>query len=190
MNNTKKYIDKHIEEIIKTFSSSIENVDDLVDIILTTKNKIFFTGVGKNGHVASKAASTFNSVGIQVLFINPVDAVHGDMGLIDTDDIIVAVSKSGDTDELLCFLKNAIERTKNIWVIHSKKNNKSLNFSYKDIYVPIEKEVDYLEIVPTVSIAAYTILLQSIACSITEIKKLNLKEFQKNHPGGSLGKLK
>ncbi|NBW20991.1 MAG: SIS domain-containing protein [Caulobacteraceae bacterium] len=190
MNNVKKYIDKHIEEITKIFSFDIKNLTEFTNTILNCKNKIFFTGIGKNGHVASKAASTFNSIGTQIFFINPVDAVHGDMGLIEDNDVIVIISKSGNTEELICFLENVINRTQNIWLIHSNQNNKSLKYCYKDIFIPIEREADYLELVPTISIAAYTILLQSIACSITEINHLTLSKFQSNHPGGSLGKIK
>ena len=78
---------------------------------LESKGKIFFTGVGKNGHVAAKAASTFSSIGLPCFYINPVDSVHGDMGVINQDDIIVAISKGGNTEELIHFLHH-VKHTK------------------------------------------------------------------------------
>lgn len=190
MNQLNTYISNHITQLNYIFSHNIKNIEDLQNNILNCKNKIFFTGIGKNGHVASMAASTFNSIGTQIFYINPVDAVHGDMGMVSNDDMVVIISKSGNTEEVIAFLNTLINRTQNIWLIHSNKNNNILKYCYKDIFIPIEKEVDYLGIVPTISIITYITLLQSIACGIAEAKKLNLSDFQKNHPGGSLGKIK
>jgi arabinose-5-phosphate isomerase len=127
MNN---YFNKYFLNHIDGFSYFLENVNDveifnLIQFLNKPHRNIFFTGIGKNGHVAAKAASTFNSMGIRVFFINPVDAVHGDMGLIDKDDIILAISKSGNTEELLWFLKNAKDRTDNIFLIHSNSCSQS-----------------------------------------------------------------
>lgn len=188
------YIYKHLSEIDNAFLSiSNDTLIQITEAILNNNlknNKLFFTGIGKNGHVASKAASTFNSIGIPVIYINPVDAVHGDIGLIHNNDMIIAISKSGNTDELILFLNKANQRTDNIWLIHSNKNNNSIKYCYNDIFIEVKNEADHLNIIPTVSISVYTILLQSIACAIADGKNLTLQQFVKNHPGGSLGKLK
>ena len=159
-------------------------------LLLESKGKIFFTGVGKNGHVAAKAASTFSSIGLPCFYINPVDSVHGDMGVINEDDIIVAISKSGNTEELIHFLHHVKHKNCKIVSLHSNPNNNSLDYCYLDIDLHADEEADNLNIVPTSSIAVFTVFLQSIACEIADIKDLSLEEFVSNHPGGSIGQIK
>jgi len=114
--------------------------------------------------------------------------VHGDVGVVSENDVIIAITKSGNTEELLNFLFHVSKRTKNICVLHSNKGNKSLEFSEFDLYVEINDEADHLNKVPTVSIAVYTIILQSVSCALAEEHGLDLKSFVFNHPGGSIGK--
>ena len=103
----KSFYKAHINTIEKSLLSlNMDEADLFVDLILNCKGKIFFTGVGKNGHVAAKAASTFSSIGVPCFYINPVDSVHGDMGVIDSKDLLIAISKSGNTEELINFLHN------------------------------------------------------------------------------------
>jgi len=180
---------------IDTLQHSLDNIDytksyKLVDILLNTKGKIFFTGVGKNGHVAAKAASTFSSIGLPCFYINPVDSVHGDMGVINYKDTLIAISKSGNTEELIHFLHHVKHKDCKIISIHSNPNNNSINYSYLDINLKVDREADHLDIVPTSSIAVFTVFLQSIACEISAIKTLTLEKFVSNHPGGSIGQIK
>jgi len=184
-----KIFKKHLDGI--EFALKSIKHEDMVKFVSYFKKpnvNIFLTGIGKNGHVASKAVSTLNSMGVKVFFINPVDAVHGDVGVISENDIIIAISKSGNTEELLNFLSHVNKRTKHICILHSNKNNKSLEFSEFDLYVEIENEADHLNKVPTISIAVYTIILQSVSCVIAEENGLDLKSFVFNHPGGTIGK--
>ena len=185
------FVQRHIDAI----KHSMRNVESekiycLLYLLLETKGKIFFTGVGKNGHVAAKAASTFSSIGLPCFYINPVDSVHGDMGVINDDDIIVAISKSGNTEELIHFLHHVKYKNCKIVSLHSNPNNNSLDYSYLDIDLHVDVEADHLDIVPTCSIAVFTVFLQSIACEISAINKLTLEEFVTNHPGGSIGQTK
>ena len=184
------YYQKHISVL----AESMEWIDSItahefVDLLLNCKGKIFFTGVGKNGHVAAKATSTFSSIGVPCFFINPVDSVHGDMGVINKGDILVAISKSGNTEELIHFLKHVEHKNCKIVSIHSNKNNKSLEYSSMDIDLKVRMEADHLNIVPTCSIAVFTVFLQSVACEISQRNELTLEQFVKNHPGGSIGKV-
>jgi len=191
MGNFKTFFKKHIDEINLAMLTIDDNlVDDLVTYIKQPHRNLFITGIGKNGHVAAKAASTFNSMGIKIFYINPVDAVHGDMGIISEDDIIIAISKTGNTNELEIFLHHVSQRTKNICLIHSNKNNKCLQYCNNDFYIEIVNEADHLNKVPTVSIAVYTIFLQSISCVLASENNLDLKTFIFNHPGGSIGQTK
>ena len=185
---------EHYKKHIDVLAESMELIDpikayEFVDLLLSCKGKIFFTGVGKNGHVAAKATSTFSSIGLPCFFINPVDSVHGDMGVINKGDILVAISKSGNTEELIHFLKHVEHKNCKIVSIHSNRNNKSLEYSSMDIDLKVRMEADHLNIVPTCSIAVFTVFLQSVACEISQRKELTLEQFVKNHPGGSIGKV-
>ena len=184
------YYRTHIDVIQESLQSlDLSKVDEFVDLLLNCKGKIFFTGVGKNGHVAAKATSTFSSIGVSCFFIDPVDSVHGDMGVINEEDILIAVSKSGNTEELIHFLKHVKYKKCKIISIHSNPGNKSLKYSSLDINLNVRKEADHLNIVPTCSIAVFTVFLQSVACEISQRKELTLEQFVKNHPGGSIGKV-
>lgn len=187
--SVKDFYRSHITSIQASFDHLEESkINQLVDLILECRGKILFTGIGKNGHVAAKAASTMSSIGIPCFFINAVDSVHGDMGVIGEDDLLIAVSKSGNTDELITFLRHVNHKNCKIVSIHSNDNNQSKKYSHIDINLHVDKEADHLNIVPTSSIAIFTIFLQSLACEISRIKKLTIEQFVKNHPGGSIGK--
>lgn len=184
------FIQKHIQDINESFKNlDINQINLLEDLIVKNKGRVFFTGVGKNGHVMAKASSTFNSMGIPTDFINPVDAVHGDLGKIKSDDLIIALSKSGNTDELINFLSKVLKKTKNTFLIHSNEKNESLNFVKNSLYIPVNGESDHLNVIPTSSIVIYTIIMQSISCNIANKNKLQISDFVINHPGGTLGKL-
>lgn len=186
-----KYLNKHVDEIIKTFIDvDKKKINKLLDYFRHKSGNVFLTGVGKNGHVAAKAVSTLNSMGIKVFYINPVDAVHGDVGIVSDKDVIIAISKSGNTDEMVNFLHHVSKRTKHICLIHSNNGNESLEYTEFDLYISINHEADHLNKVPTVSIAVYTILLQSISCLLAEENNLDMKSFVFNHPGGTIGKTK
>ena len=185
------FVQRHIDAV----KHSMRNVESekiycFLYLLLEAKGKIFFTGVGKNGHVAAKAASTFSSIGLPCFYINPVDSVHGDMGVINSKDLIIAVSKSGNTEELVNFLHHVHPKECTVVSIHSNPGNKSLVYSNLNINLHIEREAGHLNIVPTSSIAVFTIFLQSVACEISKRKELTLRQFVENHPGGSIGKTK
>ena len=189
--SVKSFYKAHIDTIEKSLLSlDFDDANLFVDLILNCKGKVFLTGVGKNGHVAAKAASTFSSIGVPCFYLNPVDSVHGDMGVIDKDDLLIAISKSGNTEELINFLDHVDHKDCTIVSIHSNQGNKSLSYSNLNINLQVYREADHLNIVPTCSIAIFTIFLQSVACEISKRKELTLKAFVTNHPGGTIGKTK
>jgi len=188
--SVKNFYKKHIDSIQESFLLLDDSkIEQFLSFIIDCKGKIFFTGVGKNGHVAAKATSTFSSIGIPCFFINSVDSVHGDMGVINENDLLISISKSGNTEELINFLHHVYDKNCKIISIHSNKTNQSQKYSCLDIDLHVSREADHLNVVPTSSIAIFTIFLQSIACEICKRKNFTLKEFVKNHPGGTIGKL-
>lgn len=187
--SVKSFYKNHIDSIITSYDYLEEHkIEDLVNLILNCKGKILFTGIGKNGHVAAKATSTMSSIGVSCFFIDAVDSVHGDMGVISENDLLIAVSKSGNTEELINFLYHVNHKNCKIVLIHSNNGNESQKYSYLNINLYVNQEADHLNIVPTSSIAIFTIFLQSIACEISRRKNLTLEQFIHNHPGGSIGK--
>jgi arabinose-5-phosphate isomerase len=185
------YYKAHINSIINTFEKlDCSKIEQLIDLIQNCNGNVLFTGVGKNGHVAAKASSTFCSIGIRSFFLNPVDSVHGDMGAVNENDLLILITKSGNTDELITFLKFFERKKCKIISLHSNQLNQSLKYSFMDINLHVDKEADDLNTIPTSSIAIFTIFLQSIACELAHRTGLTLEEFVFNHPGGSIGKLK
>ena len=187
--SVKNFYKNHIDSIVTSYDYLEEHkIEDLVNLILNCKGKILFTGIGKNGHVAAKATSTMSSIGVPCFFIDAVDSVHGDMGVISENDLLIAVSKSGNTEELINFLYHVNRKNCKIVLVHSNNGNESKKYSVLDINLHVNREADHLNIVPTSSIAIFTIFLQSIACEISRRKNLTLEQFIHNHPGGSIGK--
>jgi len=187
--SVKDFYKSHIESIQTSYDSlEDKKIEKFIDLMLNCRGKILFTGIGKNGHVAAKATSTISSIGLPCFFIDAVDSVHGDMGVVDENDLLIAISKSGNTDELINFLHHVNYKNCKIVSIHSNDGNQSQKYCCLDINLHVDKEADYLNIVPTSSIAIFTIFLQSIACEISRRKNLTLKQFVQNHPGGSIGK--
>lgn len=188
--SVRDYAIRQAETALNSFRSLDDaEVEAFVSALAADGRRIFFSGVGKNGHVASKASSTFNSIGVRTTYINPVDAVHGDLGMMSEGDMVVAVSKSGSTDELIRFLDHCSRRASDIWLLHSNRGNESLKYAKHEIYLEVDSEADHLNLVPTSSIVAYVMFMQAVACEIAARRNLDLQGFVRNHPGGSIGRL-
>lgn len=178
---------------IKNIEKSLVDVspERVIKLISSRQGSLFFAGVGKNSHVASITASTFSSIGIRSFCMDPVDAVHGDMGNITEKDIVVAISKSGNTEELIVFLKN-LKKTKpstKVIAIHSNKKADVKKYASEDLFINIQIEIDEDNIVPTSSLVSYILILQNIGYYIAKKEGYRLADFKNNHPGGSIGKL-
>jgi len=158
--------------------------------LIKDKKCLYFSGVGKNYHIANIISSTFNSLTIRSICVDPVHSVHGDMGVIEDESTIILISKSGNTDELCFFCEKIKSRNCNskIILLHSNNSAKLKKYSNFDLYVPFLEECDPWNRVPTCSLICYLIVLHSIAMEIVEYKQVTVKEFYKNHPGGDIGK--
>ena len=172
--------------------SLIPRLDDsflrAVEAIRDCKGKIVVTGVGKSGHIGSKIAATLASTGTPAFFLNPLDAYHGDLGMLSSDDLVLAISYSGTTEELLRFLP--LIQAKHITIIGMSGNAESLLARYSDIHlnVAVEKEADPLNLVPTASTTATLALGDALACALMEAKHFQPTDFARLHPGGDLGR--
>jgi arabinose-5-phosphate isomerase len=159
-----------------------------VDLIYNCKGKLIITGIGKSGHIGAKIAATLASTGTPSFFLNPVDALHGDLGMIDERDIVLAISHSGQTDELLQIIPFLTKR--NIPLIGMSGNPNSLlaQYSICHITVTVSKEACPLNLAPTSSTTAAMAMGDAITCALINKRNFQATDYANFHPGGNLGK--
>lgn len=177
-----------------TLDSAISNLDEekvqnLINIINNTNRNLFFCGIGKNAYVSKHIVATYNSLSIQSYFIDPVDAIHGDMGILKDGDVLIILTKSGNTQEIIDFVDKINKNVTKI-LIHSNEKSILKNKVDHDIFLKIETEIDQSNIVPTSSLITYLAFLQSLSIEVIERRNFKINNFFDNHPGGSIGKIK
>ena len=184
------------KEVIKLQSDSIKNLVDLIDenfenaikLILDSKGRVVVTGIGKSAIIANKIVATLNSTGTPAIFMHAADAIHGDLGIIKKDDVIICISKSGNTPEikdLVPFLNmnnNPLISITGDVNSFLAKNSAVVLSSYVDI------EVCPNNLAPTNSTTAQLVIGDALAVTLVKIKGFTSNDFAKFHPGGSLGK--
>ena len=165
-----------------------ENFLRAVQLIRDCKGKIVVTGVGKSGHIGSKIAATLASTGTPAFFLNPLDAYHGDLGMLGSDDLVLAISYSGATEALLRFLP--LIQAKRITIIGMSSNPSSLLAQYAAVHlnIAVEREADPLNLVPTSSTTVTLALGDALACALIEAAHFQPSDFAMLHPGGDLGR--
>ena len=176
-------------EELKAFSKSKNfNVEELCTNISNCKGKIFITGVGKSGHIANKFAATLSSTGTPSFFIHPAEALHGDLGMIEKNDAILAISKSGESKEI-CDLIPAIKMKKiDLFSITENVNSTIARASVTHILVKVKREACPNDLAPTSSTTVTLALGDAIAVALLKSKGFTSEDFAKSHPGGKLGK--
>ena len=166
-----------------------ENFSKAVDLVYNCKGKLIVTGVGKSGHVGEKIAATLASLGTPSFFLNPLDAYHGDLGMIAEGDVVMAISYSGNTDELLRFIPLLIDR--NIPIIGVSSNPQSLLGQYSTCHlnIKVDHEADPLNLAPTSSATTTMAMGDALACALVHLRNFKPNDFAQFHPGGTLGKM-
>ena len=164
------------------------NFEDAVELIYRCHGKVIVTGVGKSGHIGAKIAATLSSTGTPSFFINPLDVYHGDLGVMTRDDVVLAISNSGQTDELLRFIPMVLHM--DIPIIGMSGNPDSLLAKYSTchINVSVDKEACPLNLAPTSSTTATLAMGDAIAVALMEKRNFKPQDFAQFHPGGELGK--
>lgn len=165
-----------------------ENFDHAVDLIYHCKGKVIVTGVGKSGNIGAKIAATLSSTGTPAFFTNPLDVYHGDLGVMTPDDVVLAMSNSGQTDELLRFIPMVLHM--NIPIIGMSGNENSLlaKYSTAHLKVKVEKEACPLNLAPTSSTTAALVMGDALAVALMRVRDFKPRDFAQFHPGGELGK--
>ena len=162
--------------------------DRAVELIMQCKGKVIVTGVGKSGHIGAKIAATLASTGTPSFFINPLDVYHGDLGVMANGDVVVAISNSGQTDELLRFIPMVLHF--GIPIIAMSGNPQSLLAKYSTCHlnVSVKKEACPLNLAPTSSTTATLVMGDALAVALMERRNFKPQDFAQFHPGGELGK--
>ena len=165
-----------------------KNFLNAIDIILSTKGKLIITGVGKSGLVGAKMAATFASTGTSSFFLHPTEALHGDLGMIGKEDTLLAISSSGESEELTKILPH-IKRF-DIPLIGLTSDKDSSLGRYADVVldISVEKEACPLGIAPTTSTTLTMALGDALAVALMEYRGFKKEDFASFHPGGTLGK--
>ena len=173
-----------LEEISKNLDYSFVNA---VELILNTKGRVVVTGVGKSGIIGRKISATLSSTGTPSFFLHPVEALHGDLGMVTPEDILLAISYSGNTLEV-CELASILKK-RNLKIISFTGNLESQLAKLSNVVVntKIPKEACSFNLAPTTSTTATLALGDALAICLFELKGLGSEDFRKNHPGGSLG---
>lgn len=165
-----------------------ETFDQAIELIYKCKGHVVVSGVGKSGHVAAKIAATFASTGTPAFYVNPLDALHGDLGMIMPDDIALLISNSGNSDEILHIVSCLEDRHNKI--VSMTGNPESLLAKHSDFHIPVsvEKEACPLGLAPTSSTTAAMAMGDAIACALMEKRRFKERDFAMFHPAGTLGK--
>lgn len=180
--------DKEIKALIDTRDSLDGSFSLFVDEIEKCKGRIIFSGMGKSGHIARKITATMQSLGIKSYFMHPAEALHGDLGMVTGDDIIIAISNSGETDELINLIPTINKVGAELLCITGRRNSTLERNSRMAIVLPPIEEAYLGSLVPTSSTTATLALGDALAVAVAKERKFEAEEFSVFHPKGMLGK--
>lgn len=152
------------------------------------KGKIIVMGLGKSGHIADKIAATFASTGTPAFFIHPSEAIHGGLGMIDKEDVVLILSNSGETEEIVSLIPIIKKMGITIIALTGNKKSKLSNEANIHVNVEVKEEACPMNLAPTASTTAALAMGDAIAVALLEKKGFTKEDFAKSHPGGSLGK--
>tara|TARA_S200000501_G_scaffold188456_1_gene177275 strand:+ start:710 stop:1675 length:966 start_codon:yes stop_codon:yes gene_type:complete len=192
----KKSIIEFAKEVIKLQSESINNISKYIDenfekaiqIILKSTGRVVVTGIGKSAIIANKIVATLNSTGTPSIFMHAADAIHGDLGIIKRDDVIICISKSGNTPEIKELVPFIKMNNNQLIAITGDKSSFLAKNSSVILNSFVEVEVCPNNLAPTNSTTAQLVIGDAIAVTLVKIKGFTKNDFAKFHPGGNLGK--
>ncbi len=178
-----------IEKLAQNLDSSLGKIfEEVIASILRIDGRVILTGMGKSGHIAKKIAATFASTGTPSFFIHPAEASHGDMGMLTSDDLVIALSKSGNTAELQDILHFCARYNLPLVAITENANSPLAKHAKFLLQLPAEKEACPLGAAPTTSTTLMLALGDALAVSLLDARGFTAQDFNTYHPGGTLGK--
>ena len=184
----KRVLDIESKAISELKNHLDEDFESACNACIQCKGKIIVMGVGKSGHIADKIAATFASTGTPSFFVSPSEALHGDLGMIDQNDIIIALSNSGESQEIIELLPVLKKMKIPIISLTGNSESKLAKASDSHINVSVKEEACPMNLAPTASTTAALAMGDAIAVALLEKKGFSEEDFAKSHPGGTLGK--
>ncbi len=188
---------KYFEKLLSIIDTSIHSIDEkafntlVEDCVGALKkgNKIIVSGLGKNVPICEKFVGSMSSLGLNAQFLHTNSAVHGDMGIVKDDDVIIILTKSGETEESI-YLSRLLKNRKAIqWLLTFEQESTLTKEIEKCLILDLEHEGDMWNIMPNNSTTLNLIVLQAVAMQVAEKMGLTIEDFKRNHPGGHIGEL-
>lgn len=184
----KKIFDIELEAVKSVRDSLDEKFGQIAKTLINCKGKVIFTGMGKPGHIAKKLAATFASLGTSSFCLHPAEALHGDLGMVSKDDVVVAISFSGESEEIVRILPNIKKIQATLIGISGNPNSTLIKESDIAYVLPPIEEACYMKLAPTSSTTAVLVLGDALAVVCAKQKAFTKKDFALFHPAGALGK--
>lgn len=161
---------------------------DAVDLVLNCRGRLIISGVGKSGHIGRKLAATFASTGTPAFFVHAAEAAHGDLGMITADDVVLAISYSGETNELLTIVPTLKREGARLIAMTGNVNSSLARYSDIHLNCHVQREACPLNLAPTASTTATLALGDALAIACLSAKGFTKEDFARSHPGGALGR--
>lgn len=165
-----------------------ENFENAVQLILACNGRVVVSGMGKSGHIGGKIAATFASTGTPAFFMHPAEASHGDLGMITNGDVVIALSNSGESEEILNIIPTIKRLGAKIISITGKATSTLAKESHIHLSAEVSQEACPLGLAPTASTTAALALGDALAVCVLDYREFSAEDFAKSHPGGSLGR--
>ncbi len=188
---------KHFKQQVDLINEAYKMFDDvcseelLHDCIKAIKEgkSIIATALGKNVPICEKFVGTLNSLSINAHFMHTNSAIHGDLGKVEEGDVVIVLSKSGETEETIHLCHLLKERGTKNWLLTGKKDTSAEKLTHKSIIFDISQEGDPWNLVPNNSSVTFLVFLQALCMELIDRLPVKLEDFKKNHPGGNIGKI-
>ena len=188
INYAKEIFDSEIEELKIVREKIDSEMIDVVNIILESKGKVVVTGIGKSGLIGKKIAATLASTGTYAVFMNSAEGLHGDLGMISKDDVVLAISNSGNSDEIVAILPSIKKIGAKIVAITGNRNSKLGRAADKILNIGVKREGCPLNLAPMSSTTSTLVMGDALAAILIKMRDFKPENFALYHPGGSLGK--
>ncbi|PZP50256.1 MAG: D-arabinose 5-phosphate isomerase [Pseudopedobacter saltans] len=184
----KQVFAEEAESISRIGNSLDTDFSDVVEVLYQCKGRIVVSGIGKSAIIAQKIVATFNSTGTPAIFLHAAEAIHGDLGIIQKEDIVILVSKSGESPEIRNLASILKSWNNTVIALSSNKDSHLCQYADHALLVPIEKEACPFDLAPTTSTTAQLVMGDALAVSLMHLRDFSKDDFARLHPGGSLGK--
>jgi arabinose-5-phosphate isomerase len=178
------------EEIaaLQTVSNRLGDLDALIQSVFACRGRVVVTGMGKSGLIGRKISATFSSTATPSTFVHPAEALHGDLGVISNEDFVLAISNSGETEEVIALIPFLRRRGVPIAALCCKKKSTLAEKCDFLVHLPVEREADSFSLVPTCTTTAMLVTGDALAVAVLEKRGLTREQFAELHPSGSLGR--